>query len=200
MIKKSLSLAKMTLTSYNDEICQIDERFRTRLKKIIEQQKPKAPTLTTAARAERRRLAFEAKMEKMFGKDWRDKDKPSEGYDRLLKNAIKNSVRHKQPFLSFFSKSQWKAPHISSLNDPLDCDFRTEKTIIQNKSEGRNSRQSKSQSGGFTLMRSGGGGVESEPSFAPAKRFVLKFPNWKASEGKSCFGFCGYLDEPIKPD
>ena len=80
--------------------------LETRLSRIkLENPDPKAPTLSTAARAERRRKHFEDKMDKLYGKQWRDGIYKQSSADRICQKSIA-TTRHSQPFKSFFSKTK----------------------------------------------------------------------------------------------
>ena len=77
-----LSGAKKIIKDYHKEMNEIVGRMKTRLS-VIESIKPKAPSLNTAARAELRRKRFEARMEKEYGKHWKDGDYRQSSADRI---------------------------------------------------------------------------------------------------------------------
>ena len=62
------------IDGYNKDKGEIEQRMKDRIKKVEfkEPKKPQAPIFQSDARAARRRCEFEAKMEREYGKDWRD--------------------------------------------------------------------------------------------------------------------------------
>jgi len=86
----------------------------------IEKMKPRAPSLSTAARAERRRAILEAKMEKLYGKDWRNKDKPR--VDRILESVLSNRTKHTESFRCVFKKTETINSYVGSIHEPIDWD------------------------------------------------------------------------------
>lgn len=79
-----LAGAKQIMKDYHSEVNAIVGRMQGRMTKIeAENPKPKAPSLSTAARAERRRKRFEDKMEKQYGKHWREGEYVQSNADKI---------------------------------------------------------------------------------------------------------------------
>ena len=69
----ALNKAKTIVRQYYDEKGRIERRIKSRMIKSPSDTSLliKPPKLSTAARAEKRRQAFELKMQKLYGADWR---------------------------------------------------------------------------------------------------------------------------------
>ena len=75
----------------------------------------------TDARAMRRKERFEAKMAREYGKDWRDNSKVRKtSADRIIENSMNNKFKHEKPFMSFYSRGNFKTPYITSIHNPVD--------------------------------------------------------------------------------
>lgn len=71
------------------EVRTIERRLQARLYELENAGKPKGPELNTAARADRKQMAFDSRMTKIYGADWRNKDKPNTQFDRFLQAGMK---------------------------------------------------------------------------------------------------------------
>ena len=93
------------LRNYNEELNAIERKFKDRLSKVEKEGKPIGSMLQTLARALKRKKEFEAKMEREYGKDWRNLPKETH-FDRILKKSMSTRVVHEDRFLSHFSLSK----------------------------------------------------------------------------------------------
>ena len=106
------------MRNYADELNKIERNFKDRLAKVQKKGKPEGPMLRTLARAEKRRKEFEAKMERDYGKDWRNLPKETH-FDKILKRSMSNRVEHEGRFVAHISHRKLEVPYESSIHKPI---------------------------------------------------------------------------------